>query len=280
MAFGGGVNSVAVLVWLARAGLKPHAILMADPGSEHAHTVRYRDEILPAWLAAQGFPAVTTTTRIREGEALQAEAEAKGTTSRIWRLETLEGECLRTQALPSVAYGWKKCSAKYKGDTSRWWAKRQPWLADAWASGQRAIKIIGYDASEQRRARPAFQDPWESVRFVPWYPLIEAGLDRDDCETLIAEAGLPLPGKSACTFCPHNTMAEWEALRRDEPDAFARAVEMSRNAEPMITAPDAVGLMRAAPHGRRQLHVWADGGYDEADAREHGEDAVPCECAL
>lgn len=270
VSFGGGVNSVALLVHLQLLGLVPEAIVMADPGSERAGTVSFRDEILPAWLDSVGFPRVQVIDRITEGEHVR----------RAWRLETLEDECLRVKALPSVAYGWKKCSAKYKGDTQRWWAQRQAWAQAEWRASRKISKVIGYDWGEQRRVKKAFQNEWENARFEPVYPLVEAKIDRDGCEQLITSAGLPLPPKSACTFCPNNTIEEWVDLRRDEPERFERAVAMSRNAESTLTSPDVVGLMRCNPHGRRQLHVWADGGYGTEPLRGGREEEMPCECAL
>lgn len=268
VSYGGGINSVAVLVLLRERGLVPRAIVMANPGSERRGTMRYLAEVTNPTLAAWGFPQVEVIDRITEGQHIK----------RAWRLETLEDECLRTKSLPSVAYGWKKCSAKYKGDTQRWWAARQPWMQAEWVAGRKVVKVIGYDADEQRRVRSVFALPREASRFVPWYPLVEAGWNRDDCEEKIAAAGLPLPTKSACTFCPNNTLAEWEELRREEPEAFERAVAMSRNAEASIESPEVVGLMRCNPHGKRQLHVWADDGYGgELGGKE---DDMPCECAL
>jgi len=266
--YGGGVNTVASLIVMRRLGVTPTAIVMADPGSERRRTIAYRDEILPPWLDRVGFPRVTVITRAEEGAFRE----------RAWRLETLREECLRIGALPSIAYGWKKCSAKYKAETQRWWVSRQPWALAEWAAGRRLVKAIGYDLDEGRRVRSAFQNDWEEARFVPWYPLYAAGLDRADCEELIAEEGLPSPGKSACTFCPGNKLAEWEELRVEEPAAFAEAVEMSRRAAPNIEEPDVVGLMRCNPHGKRQLHVWADGGYDGCQLGGR-EDSAPCECA-
>lgn len=268
VSYGGGVNSVAALVQLWRMRLTPTAIVMADPGSERIGTVHYRDSVIPSWLYSVGFPQVEVITRIEEGRHVK----------RAWRLETLRDECMRIGALPSVAYGWKKCSAKYKGDTQRWWAARQPWAQEEWAAGRKIIKVIGYDAGEERRVKKTFQNEWEDARFVPYYPLVDAGLDRDGCEALILGAGLPLPPKSACKFCPHNKLEEWEQLRDEDPDGFAEAVKMSRNAAPNINSPDVVGLMRCNPHGKRQLHVWADGGYDGALGGR--EDDLPCECVL
>ncbi len=267
--YGGGVNTVAALVLMQRLGVVPRAIVMADPGSEWRATVRYRDEILPSWLDAVGFPRVTTIDRINEGAF----------NPRAWRLETLRDECMRVHSIPSIAYGFKKCSAKYKGDTQRWWIARQEWALAEWAAGRRITKVIGYDAGEGERVMGVSPNPWERARLEPWYPLYEAGLVREDCEDLISEAGLPIPPKSACTYCPNNTIEEWRTLRRVEPDRFAEAVAMSRNAEGHIDQPDVVGLMRCNEHGRRQLHVWADGGYGDIADEAH-ENPMPCECAL
>lgn len=270
VSYGGGVNSVAVLVRLAQLKLTPTAIVMADPGAERLGTIKFRDEVLPTWLNAHGFPRVEVVTRIEEGKYR----------ARAWRLETLREECMRTGSLPSVAYGWKKCSAKYKGDTQRWWADRQDWARAEWAAGRKLLKVIGYDFDEERRTKKASQNDWENERFVPWYPLFEAKLDRDGCEALIRAAGLPVPPKSACTFCPNNTFEEWEEIRRDEPERFAEAVEMSRNASRLLTSPNVVGLMRCNPHGQRQLHEWADGKYPTTlDAQTDLSESQPCECA-
>lgn len=268
VSYGGGVNSVAVLVHLQRIGETPAAIVMADPGSERRATIAYRDEVLPAWLDRVGFPRVTVIDRVSEGRGRP----------RTWRLETLEEECLRIGSVPSIAYGSGKCSQKYKGDTQRWWLAKQPFAQAAFDRGEKVIKAIGYDVDERHRVRSAFPAAWEAKHCSPWYPLVDAGIDRDDCEELIRSEGLPVPPKSACTFCPNNTLEEWEDLRREEPEAFARAVAMSRNAESSITSPDVVGLMRCNEHGKRQLHVWADGGYGEV--RSGREEDQPCECAL
>ncbi len=293
VSYGGGVNSVALLILLHRLRIVPRAIVMADPGAERRATIRFRDEVLPPWLDRVGFPRVVVITRAAEGAYRE----------RAWRLETLLEECLRTKSLPSVAYGWKKCSQKYKGEPQRWWIARQAWAVAEWEAGRRLVKAIGYDVDEGRRVRRAFATPWEEARFVAWYGLHDAGLTREDCEDLIRDEGLELPPKSACVWCPNNTLAEWGFARREEPEAFADAVRMSRNAAAQIEQPDVVGLMRCNPHGKRQLHVWAEGGYADGAAgtlpaaiealQANGldvidveriaaeeRDAMPCECAL
>jgi hypothetical protein len=60
------------------------------------------------------------------------------------------------------------------------------------------------------------------------YPLREWGMTREDCGKVIVDAGLPLPPKSACFFCPSMKDAEIAELARDEPELYALAMEMER----------------------------------------------------
>lgn len=274
VSYGGGVNSVAMLLVLHEHGIRPRAITMADPGSERAATVAFRDGPMREWCARVGFPAIEVIERRLIGQ----------TRPRAWRLETLYDECLRINSLPSVAYGWKKCSAKFKAEPQRWWCEAQPWAHEAWAAGRKLVRAIGYDLDEKRRVDAsanvgAWKPQAELDRYDSWYPLYELRLDREGCLDLIRRHGMTPPPKSACTFCPNNTLAEWKELRRDEPEAFKAALVMSENAR--LTASDSTGLMRCNPHGKRQLHVWAAGGYPDLppDDPEELSDSMPCECA-
>lgn len=97
------------------------------------------------------------------------------------------------------------------------------------------MKCIGFDATEDHRTYatggniricpdpdlPAYPD-----RYVMRYPLREWGLDRATCGKIIVDAGLPLPPKSACFFCPAMKPAEIEVLRQTDPVQFALAMAM------------------------------------------------------
>lgn len=272
VSYGGGVNSVALLLALHEHGIVPRAITMADPGSERAGTIAFRDGPMRDWCARVGFPEILVLERRLIGVGRP----------RTWRLETLYEESTRHKGLPSVAYGHKKCSAKFKAEPQRWWTEAQPWAQEAWAQGRKVIRAIGYDLDEVRRVEGsknvAWRSPVELSRFDSWYPLYELGLDREGCIDLIKRHGLTPPPKSACTYCPNNTLDEWKQLRRDEPEAFEAAVAMSANAH---IESEAVGLMRCNPRGKRQLHVWAAGGYPDLppDDPEDMAEAMPCECA-
>ncbi|MAL82838.1 MAG: phosphoadenosine phosphosulfate reductase [Idiomarina sp.] len=275
--YGGGVNSVAVLVLLKRLGIRPHAIVMSDPGSEWPRTYEYRDTIMPPWLEANGFPPITVVKR-SEMESVSVE-----------RRESLREQCLRTSTLPSAAYGWKKCSQKFKATVVNAWFREQGWVKDEWKAKRRLVKAIGYDAGEDSRIRPEFNCPTERKRYVPWYPLYDRWYDRRGCKDLILSEGLPLPGKSACTFCPHNKDEEWALLSIQEPREFEAALELEAKAMPSITEPGTVGLRRNGRHGDRVLGEWAkteefaairrrvEAGLDDDD---DDESLLPCECAL
>jgi hypothetical protein len=48
-------------------------------------------------------------------------------------------------------------------------------------------------------------------------------LDRTACTQIIRDAGLPVPPKSSCYFCPFHSETTWRELRRDEPELFQKA---------------------------------------------------------
>ena len=51
-----------------------------------------------------------------------------------------------------------------------------------------------------------------------WYPLAQWRDDRPACERIIRAAGLPVPMKSACFFCPASKKHEILWLREHHPD--------------------------------------------------------------
>lgn len=51
-------------------------------------------------------------------------------------------------------------------------------------------------------------------------------MDRAACVDLITAAGIPVPPKSSCWFCPFHKLSEWRKKAEDKPEEFARAVEL------------------------------------------------------
>lgn len=204
VAFGGGVNSTAMLVEMDKRGITPKLILFADTGGERPETYE-TVKTVSAWCVEHGMPPILT---------VKHHSKAHGS-------QTLEDQCLRDKSLPSIAYGFKTCSIKFKIEPcdrviAEWIEKK---------GGGKMTKAVGYDAGETRRVKPFVSELYEN-----WHPLIEWGFWREDCEAICRAEGLPV-AKSSCFFCPSMKKHEVLSLRREHPELADRAVALERNAE-------------------------------------------------
>lgn len=255
VAYGLGVDSTAMLIEFARRDVRPDLILFADTGGEKPETYAYLP-VIQQYLAGVGFPPVVTVryepTRVR--------------------YRTLEGQCLHTGTLPSLAYGGKSCSLKYKPTPQDRYILAAYPPQELTRQGRRVVRAIGFDAGEGRRTyahvvKAIGLDAGEERRltwspsspkgagkerlsrerwldrhyFVYWYPLMEWGYDREKCKEIIARAGLPIPMKSACFFCPVSKKAEILWLREHHPQLLERALRIERNARDGLTSVKGLG---------------------------------------
>ena len=261
VAYGLGVNSTAMLVEFARRGIRPDLILFADTGGEKPETYRYMP-VIQEYLKKVKFPPVVTV-RYEPKTA---------------PYHTLEGQCLHTGTLPSLAYGGKTCSLKFKRGPADAHVLRHFPPAKLIEQGKRVVRAIGFDATEERRtyagvvkaigldagephrltwAKPKSGEPdrkpsreakLDAEFFTYYYPLFDWGMDRAACERSIRDAGLPVPMKSACWFCPASKKKEIVWLREHHPELLDRALAIEANAQPNLTS--VIGLGRS--------FAWAD----------------------
>ena len=213
VAYGMGVDSTAMLVGLHARGIRPDAILFADTGSEKPTTYEYL-AIINAWLVSVGFPTVTV---VRRNEQIKVRAP----------YTTLEENCTVNETLPSLAFGYKSCSLKWKRDPQDAWTKRWEPARRAWARGEKVEKMIGYDAGPADSRRSKITD---DAHYTYTYPLRTWGWARERCIAEIKAAGLPVPVKSACWFCPASKKHEVEALAVEHPELYGRALAMEAGA--------------------------------------------------
>jgi hypothetical protein len=205
LSYGAGSNSKAILAGKVERSEPLDATVFSDTGGERPEI--YADIALTsAWCVSKGYPPITTVKRIAP---VKIDGEIKNA-------YTLEEECLMRKQLPSIAYGFKSCSDKWKQQPFKAWLKESG-LTDV-------TVLIGFDADEPHRAERG--DSYDSG-YAKRYPLIEWGWNRDDCIAAIARSGLAQPGKSSCFFCPSSRKAEIIALPQYLKD---RAVAMEQNA--------------------------------------------------
>lgn len=212
--FGGGTNSSALACEAIERGLRPPAaVFFADTGGERPRTYEHVEEF-SEYLKGHGWPGVTTVRWIR------VRAPYTG------QFLSLEDWCLQFKSLPSLAFGRKGCSVKWKAQPVDKAVKAHPAAVASHAIGVPVIRALGYDADEPHRWNRGRDDQ----HFRWWAPLVEWDMGREECVEVLARHGFS-PGKSACFFCPGTKRHEILALGREEPELLRRALVIEDNAD-------------------------------------------------
>lgn len=231
ISYGGGVQSTALLVLAAQGklGLDVDAALFANVGddSEHPATLRYVREIAGPFGKAHGIPVreLYATTKDGKPRTLMHLLQTENTPSIPVRLGA--------DGIPAN----RSCTRRFKVAVVGKYLKEHGATAAC-----KATVAIGISTDEYMRASTKRQQPYE----LPVFPLLDLGYSRADCVRIIKDAGLPIPPKSSCYFCPFKRTHQWEEMRRDEPELFdkAAALEDSINARRVLRGKDPVYLTR------------------------------------
>lgn len=83
--------------------------------------------------------------------------------------------------------------------------------------------LLGISTDEAARMKPS-----QIKRIKHIYPLIEKGMNRQDCIKWFENNNYPKPPRSACIFCPYHSNREWQRLKTESPSEFERAVAYER----------------------------------------------------
>jgi hypothetical protein len=214
ISFGGGVQSTALLVLAAQGRIPYQTFLFANVGddSESPDTLAYIRQVAQPFAAAHGL-------ELQELRRYWLRGERAGQQVTLW--QQLVDPQSRTigipvRMMPSGAPGQRSCTVDFKIRVIYRELRRRG------ATRERpALVALGISLDEIQRAKPG-QDPRLPAQ-VRTYPLLDLGMDRAACVRLIQEAGLPVPPKSACFFCPYHDMATWQQLAQQNPNLFAKA---------------------------------------------------------
>src|SRR5688500_10223170 len=208
--YGGGVQSTAILVLAATGALPIRTFLFANTGddSEDPATLHYVRTVAAPYAHTHAITLHELHRTRRDGT-----------------IETLYGRLTRpeSRSLPlpvrmsNGAPGTRSCTADFKIICIGRWLK-----AHGAGPDNPSTVALGISRDEIHRANSRRVEPYERVI----YPLLDLGLRRTDCVGIIRRAGLAVPPKSSCWFCPLHRASAWAEMRRDRPDLFARACRL------------------------------------------------------
>lgn len=239
--------------------------------SEHPDTLRYVREVAFDYAAAHGIA-------LHELHRIPKKGRSAG------QVETLWGRLMRedSRSLPipvrmsNGAPGTRSCTADFKiRVVSRW-------LREHGATAENPARVaIGISTDEYVRANNRREEPFERVE----YPLLTLehrlaprGASRADCEAIIRDAGLPVPPKSSCFFCPFHRPSTWQDQARTRPDLFDQSchLEDTLNARRAKLGKDPVYLTRFGRPLRDvfkhvQGALFEDPAWDEDDGYRCGD---------
>lgn len=210
--YGAGVQSTAAMVLASEGKIDFQTFIFANVGanSEDPRSLAYLAEVAHPFAARHGLQLI----------------EVQQMRKRLNQPETLVDYIERTKksiVIPAVqariggARSRRSCTSTFKIEPISEWQKENGATAE-----NPAVTGLGISVDEFHRAKTDSGIPWQVLE----YPLLDLRLSRRDCEKIIKAAGLPIPPKSSCFFCPFHNRNDWVRLKLDRPDLFEKAVEI------------------------------------------------------
>lgn len=244
---GGGRQSIAALVLSAWGVLPYRRHVFANTGekSESAETLAYVREVAMPYAARNGVQFV----EVGKGEDLL---------DYMYRTEKSVPIPVRLNKSEMPAH--RACTNDFKIQVIDRWIGDQKW--------SEVCVGLGITTDELQRAKKL---PWVKTHgFVKHtvYPLLFLRLSLHDCVSIIADAGLPIPPKSACDFCPFNSMARWVDLRVNKPERFERAANLESHLSAKKGEP--VFMHRSMKPLREAIPAQPSLAFDDDDNCESG----------
>ena len=206
VSYGAGVQSTALLVLAAQGEIDVKTFLFANVGedSENPATLDYFHNVAMPYAQQHDIDLIELQKIRRNGE-------------RDTLYQTITRPQSRSVPIPvrvsNGAPGNRSCTADFKIQVI---AK---WLKSHGATAKNPANVhLGISLDEFQRMRTS-----QIKHQINVYPLIDRRLNRQDCMNIISRAGVPVPPKSSCWFCPFHNMSVWREMADHEPELFQRA---------------------------------------------------------
>ena len=218
IALGGGIQSTTLVLMAAHGeiGPMPDAALFSDLGSESTATYEHI-----RWLSSPNvlpFPIRTIQPGniITDILSCATDSNYSGFTRIPYFVDN---------GPDPAGHGTRDCTNRYKVNPLTQEHRRilgvpafkniRPNTVEVW---------LGISTDEASRMKPA-RSAWQVNR----WPLIEKGMSRRDCMAWLKRHDYPVPPRSSCVFCPYHSDSEWDRIKRDEPEAWGKAVAIDHS---------------------------------------------------
>lgn len=198
---GGGVQSTCIAVLIEQGKLpKPDLSIMIDTGYEKESTMNYVKGVTIPRLAKVGVTLnIVKTTDYYDNDLFDRQGHLV-----LPAFKLLDGRTIKYNT---------HCNNKWKQKVTKKWLRGK--------GVERAEGWIGISSEESDRQHIA-ETKWYTNR----YPLIELGISREDCLSIIEKAGWSRPPRTSCYMCPLQADAEWKKMREEEPEDFEQACRL------------------------------------------------------
>lgn len=209
ISLGAGVQSSTMALMAAKGEITPMpvAAVFADVGAEPEDVYKYL-----RWLETQlPFPVYTVSAGNLTEDALKIRVSKK--TGKTYQKPSLPIFQLNEKG--KVEMLSRQCTLTYKVEPV------QRKIIEI--SGGNAVSWIGISTDEVSRCKDS-----RNKKINHRWPLIELGMNRNDCLKWMEANGYPKPPRSACVYCPYHSDFEWRRLKTEQPDEFKKAVEFER----------------------------------------------------
>jgi hypothetical protein len=218
ISYGGGIQSTALVVLAMRERWVIDEIVHVDLMDAESPATREYVRYFRGWLLREHGRDITVIERDLYGDMLAR----PGFTPVPWR-----GKYERFMLS-------RQCTRQYKV------VPLQRYLYD-WYPGECIRLMLGISVDEYHRMRDS-----SAARIEHVYPLVDARLTRWQCRDIIERAGLAVPSKSSCWFCPYRSARSQWALVQRYPDlvGMARVLEDRINTERRRCGKDEIVVLR------------------------------------
>ena len=211
VSLGAGVQSSTMALMFAKGELSPmpDGAIFADTGAEPQYVYDWLD-----WLETQlPFPVYRVVHK--EGLLEGIKSSFKG--------ERLAAAPFFTESKGGGGMLRRQCTREYKVFPITRKLRELVGLKYRQKAPKKTLvtQYIGISLDESIRMKPS-REHWIQHE----WPLVDNRMRRLDCLGWMQKNGYPEPGRSACTFCPYHSDAEWSDLKNNHPEDFQSAVEI------------------------------------------------------